>query len=216
MTKITDKNIDAYCRFYSSQPDRVLKNLEKYTRKNFEYSQMIVGGQVAAFLVFLLKISGAKTVLEIGTFTGYSALAMARALPKDGQVITLDLDKKCVKTAKKFWAKTRHGKKIKSIIANARKAIAKLKKDKARFDLIFIDADKESYIYYFKQAKRMLNPRGFIVVDNCLWSGRVLDKKAKDSSTKGIKKFNNYIRKQKRYTKTLLPFRDGLYLITKN
>lgn len=210
--KFIDENIENYCIEKSSKPSGICDELELHTRSHIPMSQMLVGKMEASFLSFLIKSIQAKKVLEIGTFTGYSALAMAESLPSGGSVTTLDINPETVKTAKEFWNKSEAGSKIKSIIGPALNSLDELSPG---FDLVFIDADKENYFNYLLKCLDLLSYRGIIVVDNVLWSGSVL-KVPKTQATAGIQKLNDYVAQRKDLHSTLLPIRDGMLLITKN
>jgi caffeoyl-CoA O-methyltransferase len=205
------EEIENYCINKSRTPSRQCQAIYDYTKANIEMSQMLIGPLEASFLQFLIRLTKTKTVLEIGTFTGYSALAMAEALPKDGKVVTLDINPKTTEIAQSFWIKSQSGKKITAYLGTALDRLKMLKEHHA-FDFVFIDADKPNYRSYFKEAMTMLSPGGIIAVDNCLWSGRVLEDDV-DVDTKGIKSFNDFVRSSDELTSTLLPMRDGLHLI---
>lgn len=208
--KFIDEKIENYCISKSSRPSKNADRIEDFTKKNVPMSQMLTGKMEASMLGFLIRTSGAKKVLEIGTFTGYSALAMAENLPKNGLVYTLDINKETTALAKGFWAKSPHGKKIRSILCPAKEGLLKIKD---KFDFIFIDADKVNYLDYFKISLKMLTKNGMIAIDNVLWSGKVLD--PKDEETKAICALNDFISSKKGFYKTLLPIRDGLFLVKK-
>ena len=208
----TDPNINDYCIEKSDTPSPLCKNLEEHTQNNIPYAQMLVGELEASILGFLLRSIKAKNVLEFGTFTGYSALAMAENLPDDGELITLDINPDTVKVALDFWKQSPHGTKIKSIIGPALETVKTIEKE---FDFIFIDADKVNYLDYFKQSFKLLSANGIIAIDNVLWGGEVLKEKNNDEQTKAIQELNNFISKRNDLSKTLLPVRDGLFLIQK-
>jgi caffeoyl-CoA O-methyltransferase len=207
-----DAQIEKYCIEKSHTPKGVLQELESYTRQHVSYSNMLVGPLEASFLGQLLRLNQAKRVLEIGTFTGYSALAMAQHLPEDGEVITLDINPETVEVGKKFWEQDPHGKKIRSLIGPALETLNTLK---GTFDLIFIDADKNNYLTYVQKTLPLLSSKGVMVLDNCLWSGYVLQDKDQDADTLGIQQVNNYLTQQKDLYVTLCPIRDGVFLVQK-
>jgi len=210
MINFIDKKIENYCVSKSSRPSKYADKIEIFTKSSVPRSQMLTGKMEASVLGFLIRISGARRVLEIGTYTGYSALAMAECLPKNGVVYTLDLNEETTALAKRFWAKSPHGKKIKPVLGPAKKSLSKIK---GKFDFIFIDADKVNYLDYFKISLKMLTKNGMVAIDNVLWSGKVLN--PKDKETKAICALNNYISTQKGLYKTLLPVRDGIFLVKK-
>lgn len=216
--QLVDKKIEDYCLSKSNLPSQYCLALENHTRANISGAQMLIGKMEASFLGFLLRSINAKRVLELGTYTGYSALAMAENLPSDGEVITLDINQSTIEVAKNFWGKSPDGKKIKSILGQAIEVIPTLS---GEFDLVFIDADKRNYIDYLKMTLPKLSNKGMIVIDNVLWSGKVLpdaelDKSVHyDSNTEFIRKVNDFIAESKDLYGTLLPIRDGMFLIKK-
>jgi caffeoyl-CoA O-methyltransferase len=165
--QMVDKKIEDYCIAKSNLPSADCDRIEKYTRANVHGAGMLIGKMEASFLGFLLRSVDAKRVLELGTFTGYSALAMAENLPPGGEVITVDINEETVKLAKDFWKQSPHGHKIKSMMGSGLDIIPTLK---GKFDLVFIDADKKNYIDYLKLTVPMLTHNGIIVIDNTLWS----------------------------------------------
>ena len=217
--QITDKKIEEYCLSKSSLPSSDCKKIEDYTKANVHGSQMLIGQMEASFIGFLLRSIKAKRVLELGTFTGYSALAMAENLPNDGLVITVDINEENANLAQKFWLDSKHGHKIKSILGNALDIIPSLG---GRFDFIFIDADKRNYIEYLKMTIPLLTESGMIVIDNVLWSGRVIEEKElnlkelHDRNTEFIRQLNDFIATSEDLYGTLMPIRDGMFLVRKN
>ncbi len=209
---VTDSKIHEYCIQKSNRPSKTCQDLEEYTKNNVPYSQMLIGELEASLLGFLLRSIKAKNVLEFGTFTGYSALCMAENLPNDGLVVTLDINSETVGIAKRFWEDSAHGHKIQSIIGPALETVKTLDKT---FDFIFIDADKVHYLDYLEAGLKVLSPRGIIAVDNVLWSGKVLDQNNQDQNTRAIQKINNFISENTDVYGTLLPVRDGIFLIQK-
>ena len=211
--RLVSENIDHYCLNHSSAPSSVADELFRFTQANVPMSVMLSGPMVGSFLGFLISASRAKRALEIGTYTGYSALVMAERLPPNGEVITLDIDATGVEIARQFWAKSPHGQKIKPVLGDALNSLSDLS---STFDFVFIDADKESYIHYLERSLELLSETGIIVADNCLWSGRVADPTNQEISTIAIRNFNEYVHSRSDLQVTLLPVRDGLYLIRKN
>lgn len=196
----------------STTPSALAAELEEFTRQNVEMSQMLIGKLEASFLRFLVKSLGVTTVLEIGTFTGYSALCMAEALPDNGEIHTIDVNDQTVSIAKSFWEKSPDNKKIHSYLGTGLEVIDSFKDKK--FDLVFIDADKENYLNYLKKCLQLLSHRGVIVLDNVLWSGKVLTDNS-DKSTVAIREVNDFIAKESNLEATLLPVRDGMFLVRK-
>ncbi|MCO4793929.1 MAG: class I SAM-dependent methyltransferase [Bacteriovoracaceae bacterium] len=214
--KFIDTILEDYCIDHSVRPSVLNKELFAETHNTQELPQMLIGEMEASFLGFLIKSSGVKRVLEIGTFTGYSALAMARELPNDGELITLDINPKTVALAQKYWDKAKWGHKIKSIVGSALETIPTLK---GQFDLVFIDADKENYKKYLDMVLPRLSGNGIVIVDNVLWGGKVVSGSKFDTvtppttSTIALREFNEYIKGRKDLYSTMLPVRDGLFLI---
>lgn len=208
--RITDPSIDAYTHAHSTEESPLLKELARETHAKTTLPQMLVGHLEGAFLRTLVKISKAKRVLEIGTFTGYSALAMAEGLGASGKIITCDINAETTAIAKKFWARSPHGKKIQLKLGPA---LETLKTLKGPLDFVFIDADKENYQNYWEASLPLVRPGGLLVVDNVLWSGKVL--KPKDYTDRVIARFNNFIRRDSRVEVVMLPVRDGMTLAIK-
>lgn len=215
---ITSNEIVQYCENHTTQPSQELLELKKETFKLHEKSlqfRMQVGALEGRFLNLIVKLSQATRILELGTFTGYSALAFAEALPQHGKVITLDRDPVNTETAKKFWSQSTHGYKIELALGDALSTldgfIEKIQnREMPHFDLMFIDADKGNYIHYWEKAFKVVKPNGCILVDNVLWSGRVLDPKEK--SDHQIHEFNNFVAQDQRVETIMLPLRDGITL----
>lgn len=209
--KFTDQKIENYCISQSNTPSNVCDELEGYTRENIDMSMMLVGKMEASLLGFLIRSHNVKTVVEFGTYTGYSALAMAENLPVEGSLYTLDINQETTNLAQSFWDKSPHGKKIIPLIGPALESFAKITDP---IDLAFIDADKENYLNYLELVLTQLSANGIIVVDNTLWSGKVLEKST-DSSTIAIQKLNKFVKDSEDLYGTLLPVRDGMFLIQK-
>lgn len=209
---LISSEIEKYCIDHSTRPSATAKSLEDFTRSGVHGSNMLIGEMEASVLTFLIKLGRVKKILEFGTYTGYSALVMAEQLPDDGQVITVDINPSTTEIAKKYWSESAHGKKIKQILKPGLEAMKELNE---KFDLIFIDADKNNYSNYLDWSLEHLSPTGIIVVDNTLWAGKVLQK-GLDKQTDSIIAHNEKAMKLEGYTKTLLPIRDGMFLIQKN
>jgi len=213
-----DKKIEDYCISKSNRPSHECDLIEVYTKENVFGAQMLIGKMEASLLGFLLRSIKAKRVLELGTFTGYSALAMAENLPASGEVITIDINQKTVDLAKSFWTKSQHGHKIKSLLGSGLEVIKDLE---GPFDFVFIDADKRNYIDYLKLTIPLLSSQGMIVIDNVLWDAKVLpdyqlDKSEhRDRNTEFIRMVNDYVAEAPDLYGTLLPIRDGMFLIQK-
>lgn len=212
MFKLVSDEISQYCEDHSTLPSQVCKDLEEFTHDQVRMSIMLSGPLVGSFLGFLVSVTKTKRVLEIGCYTGYSALCMAEHLPTDGELITLDINPETDTVANRYWRLSPHGKKIKSIIGPALTTLDSLK---STFDLVFIDADKPNYVNYLPKALSLLNPNGVIIADNCLYSGKVLQEKPSEENTAALKAFNELVHGDPTLECTLLPVRDGLMLIRK-
>ena len=160
------------------------------------------------FLHLIIKISNIKNVLEIGTFTGLSALAISLALPEDGKLIALDKNDKTNKIALSFFKKARQEHKIETIIKPALETLEELKNKK--FDMIFIDADKMNYKQYYEKSLGLINQGGLIIIDNVLWHGEVADEKKNDKFTLNIREFNEFVSNDKRVEQVIIPLGDGM------
>ena len=211
IAEIKKKEILNYCEKNSVQDSQNLKDLIEYTYKNEPAPQMISGLQVGNFLQSLVMATNAKKILEIGMFTGYSALKMAEVLPKDGTIDTCELGENHVKTAKYFFSKSKHGKKIKIHTGPALETIKAFEPN--TFDLCFIDADKNNYKNYYIECIKLIKNGASLVIDNMLWGGSVLN--PKDKETKTIAETAKIINADKTVHNTMLTIRDGLMLCIK-
>jgi caffeoyl-CoA O-methyltransferase len=190
--------------------------IREYTEKNLgNAATMQISPDQGAFLQFIIKSSNIQNCLEIGTFTGYSALTMALALPENGSIISLDIDKKNTDIAKKYWSKHSVGKKIDFILAPALETMDEFINLDKTFDLIFIGADKKNYKNYFLKSLELTEKDGIIIIDNTLWKGKVADKSANDDKTNSIKEFNTFIRDFKGTENMILPIADGMTICRK-
>ncbi|MCH9690093.1 MAG: class I SAM-dependent methyltransferase [Gammaproteobacteria bacterium] len=176
---------------------------------------MQVAPEQAQFMQFLLRILNAKKVLELGTFTGYSALAMALVLPDDGRITTCDINTEWTDKAKPFWDKAKQTHKINLKIGQALDSLNHLldSNEAGTFDFIFIDADKTNYLTYYELALKLIKPTGIIAIDNMLWSGEVINPENTRAQTREIRKLNSHIKQDSRVNISLLPIADGLFLI---
>jgi caffeoyl-CoA O-methyltransferase len=174
--------------------------------------QMIVGPLEGAFLKMMVRLVAARRVLEIGTFTGYSALCMAEALPSEGTVITCEIDARAVALARHYHGRSPHGGKIAIRMGPALETLATLN---GPFDLVFIDADKVNYVNYYRRALQLLSATGVILVDNVLWSGDVLLQPPPDASTATIQELNRLVASDPHVVSVLVTIRDGVLIIKK-
>ena len=210
--QLIDEAIDRYAHDHTKAPSALFDELREVTHAKMKSPGMQVGRVEGALLRMLVAISGASRILEIGTFTGYSALSMAEALPHDGKLITCDKDPEATGIAKEFFARSPHGKKIEIRLGDALETVKKLREDDA-FDLIFIDADKARYVEYYDAVFPHVTQGGLIVGDNTLWSGKVLDPKSEDDH--GICRYNDHVTKDPRVDNVLLSVRDGILVARK-
>ena len=210
--KLVSEDILTYCNDHSQQDSDLLKELIDYTYDIEDVPQMISGSHVGNFLQGLIKMSRAKTILEVGMFTGYSALKMAEVLPNDGIIHTCELMDRHVKTALSFFNRSKHKNKIKIFQGEANKTLEQLKIN--HYDLAFIDADKQNYSEYYKKSIKLLRPGGIIILDNMLWSGEVIN--PKDLDSKALADTADYIYNDERVYNFLVPIRDGLMVCIKH
>ena len=209
-----DQNMIDYIFSHSESLHKVQKKILKFNDNLGKAKRLQISILQANFLQFLIKAHKFKSCLEVGTFTGYSSLSMALSLPKNGKVYAIDKDINTNKIALNFFKEAKVNNKIFIETNNGINALKKLVKRKKKFDLILIDADKESYIKYFNYAVQLISKRGIILIDNTLWKGQVLNQNANDKLTLKIKKFNEYIMK-KRINKYILPLGDGFTICWK-
>ena len=212
---VITKEIENYISNHSLELTTVQKEIISYNNSLGDIKRMQISISQCHFLHLIIKISNIKKILEIGTFTGLSGLTMSLSLPSDGELITLDKNEERNKIASSFFKKAKQEKKIKAIIGSAMKSIRNLKKKKKKFDLVFIDADKENYKNYYNQSLDLIEKNGLIIVDNVLWHGEVVDTKKYDKLTTIIREFNNYVNKDKRTENLIIPVGDGLTVCRK-
>jgi len=208
--QITDPMIDQYSEDHTTCESKDIKKLISSSDRELQYIDMLSGRVVGQFLKMMIQISGAKRILEIGTFTGYSALMMAEALPEDGEVITLEMNLKYQKIAQNHFDHSSAGYKVKMVRGNAQKTIKDLS---GFFDLVYLDGDKLRYSFYYEQVIPLLNTGGLIIADNVLWDGTVLD--PEDPKAEAIAAFNKLVAEDERVDQVLLPVRDGVNVIRK-
>ncbi len=191
-----------------------LESLRKET-SSMELANMQVAPEQAQFMQFLLHLIRAKNVLELGTFTGYSALAMSLALPDDGRLITCDISAEWTKRAPIFWEEAKQDHKIELRLGRALDSLHALIDEgwEQKFDFIFIDADKTNYVHYYELALKLIQPRGIIAIDNVFWDGKVIDDNETGGQTREIRKLNELIKQDMRVFVSLLPIADGLFLV---
>ena len=210
---LTD-NLEKYIIDHSETLSDVQNEIIQHNISLGDQQRLQISISQAQFLQTLIKVSNVKKILEIGSFTGFSALSMAMALPADGILISLDKNPEFSNKAKYFYDKAKE-KRIKQIIKPAIESLKELKDTKKLFDLIFIDADKENYLNYYESCMNLIDKKGLIVIDNVLWHGEVADDANNDKFTNIIRDFNNHVKQDKRITKNIVPIGDGLTICIK-
>lgn len=203
-----------YCEDHSSEEDLLLKHITRETNAKVLMPRMLSGHLQGKVLEFLVKMHQPKVILEIGTFTGYSGICMAKGLGTNGKLITLDINDELETMVRGFFEKSGLNHKIDYRIGNALEIISKMNE---KFDMVFIDADKNNYINYYNLVIDRVNKGGIIIADNVLWSGKVLTKADQkiDKDTKVILEYNRMVQDDPRVENILLPIRDGLMLARK-
>lgn len=204
--------LQAYVSAHSSEASALLAKIDRETHLEVLQPRMLSGHLQGRVLSMLSKLLRPQSILEIGTYTGYSALCLAEGLRPEGQLITIDINEELETRVRGYFDASEFSNQIEYVIGNAAQLIPTLSKT---FDLIFIDADKQQYPLYYEQALDKLNPGGFILIDNVLWSGKVLDDKHQDKDSVLLRDLNLKISQDPRVEKVLLPIRDGLFLIRK-
>ena len=210
-----NERLEKYISDHSYDLHPIQKEILNHNKSLGDVKKMQISVTQAYFFQFFIKTNKIKNILEIGTFTGYSALTMGLALPKDGNIICLDINKETSEIAKNFFKKANLDKKMKIILGPAINTLKKLKEDKRMFDMIFIDGDKENYKNYYDLSLELVKKNGFILVDNVLWHGDVADPNKNDRLTNIIREFNSFIKKDDRVEKTILPLGDGVTICRK-
>ncbi|OQX97486.1 MAG: methyltransferase [Bacteroidetes bacterium 4572_128] len=205
--------LEKYVLEHTEKEDEILKELNRQTHLNQLNSRMISGHLQGKLLEMFSKMIKPKRILEIGTFTAYSAICMAKALKKDGKLHTIEVNDELEDFIKTYIKKSNLEDKIILHIGDANKILPNLNEI---FDLIFIDAEKTEYLNYYKLIFDKLRKGGFIIADNVLWNGKVINKiNNKDKKTQAIAEFNNFVHNDKRVMNLILPFRDGLMILQK-
>ena len=212
--ELSDK-IKNYIQDLSKELHPVQKEIIIYNESLGEIKKMQIAVSQCHFLELITKVSKAKKILEIGTFTGLSTLSMALGLPNDGVLVALDKNKETCKKASDFFKKANQEKKIKIIIKPALDTLKEIKKDNLSFDIIFIDADKNNYKKYYDEVIDLIKKDGLIIIDNVLWHGEVADKNNNDNLTNIIRDFNTYVKNDKKTEQVIIPLGDGLTVCRK-
>jgi len=208
-----DEKLNDYCLLHTEDEDEVLKELQRETHLKVMSPRMLSGHLQGSWLSFLSKVAKPDLILEIGTYTGYSAICLAKGLSEKGKLITIDVNEETESIAKKYFVKSGFENKIEFVLGDAKQVIPTIK---GQIDIVFIDADKRNYSLYYDLVIDKVRPGGLIIADNVLWSGKILDlDKNKDADTQAIHQFNEKVKNDTRIEKILLPLRDGLFVMRK-
>jgi caffeoyl-CoA O-methyltransferase len=210
MNTLVSADIEAYAEAHSMPESPICRSLREETYLKMECPQMLVGPLEGAFLKMMAQLVQAKRVLEVGMFTGYSALCFAEAIPADGTVITCEVDEDSAAMARRYFTRSPHGKKISVRMGPALETMRGLS---GPFDLIFIDADKTNYVNYYRRAIDLISPQGVILIDNVLWDGEVLKQAPSDERTSVIQALNRLVVSDPRVSSVLVTIRDGVLVI---
>jgi caffeoyl-CoA O-methyltransferase len=207
---VVDEAVEAYAAAHTTPEDPLLAEVAAETRSTETSHGMMVGLLEGRFLETIVWLSGARRVLELGTFTGYSSLSMAAALPPDGRIVTCEVSAERAEVARRHFDASPWGDRVEIRVGPALESIAALD---GTFDLVFIDADKTNYRNYYEAVLPRLADRGLILVDNVLWSGKVLDPEDQSDDTVAIRAFNDFVRDDRRVICVMTTIRDGVTLI---
>lgn len=213
MKTVVSADIEAYAQAHSMPESDLCRALREETQRRMESPQMIVGPLEGALLKMMAQLVCARRVLEIGMFTGYSALCFAEALPADGTVIMCEVDEASAALARQYFSRSPIGKKIEICMGPALDTMRDLT---GPFDLIFIDADKMNYLNYYRRALDLLSPTGVILIDNVLWDGDVLKQPPPDEKTAAIQELNRVVAADPRVSAVLVTIRDGILVVRLN
>jgi len=207
--------LEKYIENFSQSLHPIQKEIISYNESLGDIKRMQIAVSQCYFLDLIIKVSNSKRILEVGTFTGLSALSMSLALPDDGSVVALDKNIETNKIAINFFIKANQEKKIKTIIKPALDSIKELKKENNLFDIVFIDADKDNYKKYYENTLELTKKNGLIIIDNVLWHGEVADKNNNEKYTNIIRDFNEYVKKDKKTEQVIIPLGDGFTVCRK-
>jgi caffeoyl-CoA O-methyltransferase len=202
--------VEEYAIAHTTEDSPTVKELIRASEEDLEYTDMLSGRMVGRLLALLIKISGARRILEVGTFTGYSALTMAEALPDDGELFTCEYNKRYEAIARRFFSESDAGSKIELVMDKALDTIPTLE---GQFDFVFLDADKINYPAYYEMIKPRLTTGGLMVIDNVFWGGEVI--KAQEEKAQAIDRLNKMIAEDETVEQVMLTVRDGITLVRK-
>jgi caffeoyl-CoA O-methyltransferase len=210
MSVIVPEEIERYAEEHTTQHPELLQRLAEETTATLDRPQMLTGTIEGRFLEFIVFMTDARRILELGTFSGYSAISMAAALPAGGRIDTCEVEEEHAAVARRYVEEAGYTDRITIHLGPALETIERLEGD---FDFVFIDADKENYLNYYEAVLPRLSERGLIAADNTLWSGRVVDESEQDEATEAIRAFNDHVRDDSRVVAVMLSVRDGVTLI---
>ena len=210
--KATHPHFEQYAEDHTTPESDLFHRLYRETNLKTMYPRMLSGHLQGQFLRMLSKTMKPGAILEIGTFTGYSTINLAMGLAENGRLHTIDSNPESVEIGRKYFREAGLDKKITTHIGNALEIIPTIR---IKFDLVFIDADKENYLNYYKMLIDEMKPGSVILADNAFWDGKVMDKSARDKETRGIQLFNDFVQQDERVENILLPLRDGLMMVRK-
>ncbi len=210
-----NEEIEKYIQELSKTLHPVQSEIISYNKTLGDIMRMQISVSQCVLLEFITKVSKAKKILEIGTFTGLSTLSMSLGMSEEGLIITLDKNKETNIKAKNFFKKAKQNKKIQTIVKPALETLEELKSKNSIFDIAFIDADKDNYKNYYENIVSMVRVGGLIIVDNVLWHGEVADSNNNKKFTKIIREFNNYVKNDNRTEQIIIPLGDGLMICRK-
>ncbi len=204
-----DPKLYEYCELHSGTESDVLKKLDRETHAKVLMPRMLSGHLQGQFLAMISKMCQPKRILEIGTYTGYSAVYLAQGLAENGILITIDINEELEEIANRYWVEAGVNEKIDYRLGNGLQLIPSID---GPFDLVFIDADKKNYSNYYDLIIDKMAPGGIILADNVLWSGKVMDESANDKDTEALKAYNKKVQEDERVDNMLLPLRDGIMM----
>jgi caffeoyl-CoA O-methyltransferase len=209
MSFIIPEDIEGYAQAHTTEPSELLRRLAVETRETLRSPQMLTGTIEGRFLEMLVAVTGARRVLELGTYSGYSSISMAGALPPGGHIDTCEVDEENAAVARRYIDEAGYNDRITIHMGPALETVERLEGD---FDLVFIDADKVNYVAYYEALLPRLSERGLMAIDNTLWSGRVVEPD-EDESTRAIVQFNDHVAADSRVVAVVLTVRDGITLV---
>ncbi len=212
MTPLVSADIEAYAQAHSMPESPACRAVREETERTMEHARMLVGPLEGAFLKMMTRLVGATRVLEIGMFTGYSALCFAEALPDEGRVVTCEVDDDYAAVARRHFSQAPCGSKIDIRMGPALETMDRLR---GPFDLIFIDADKTNYLNYYRRSLDLLSPQGVILIDNVLWDGEVLRHPPQDDRAAAIQELNRMVAADPGVSAVLVTVRDGVFVVRK-